>query len=203
MSRTWKDRPMRVRLHENMKNGHIDHDHTASVVRTRIGYSPDRELSIIFYKWAQKEIDEHKAFLDSLGDEIVYEIEEKDSVRMFDRGAALAGFYSSPTYTLKTVCFVVRRVYTYESNDLCTDADHYDSFTKTDTRNGKAARCTPAWSYDLSYWGTPHKNAPTRASVKASLKTALDYANSEEFDEYYSDVTYEMPYGKKVWLWDD
>lgn len=201
MSRTFKDKPYHVRLRENMEKGLIDHDHRPAEARTRVARYADRALSRTFFKRDTKAIAEYRAFLDGL-DAITYEVVEREGTYTYDRDALRQGVYtlvSSP----KTIELQVYRVITYEAQDLCTDAEHYDPRTQTDTRNGKRARCTPTWTRDLGRWDRGTKNAPTRAAVRAALAKAQGLANSGHLDEAYSDPTYEERFGKKLWTWDD
>lgn len=205
MSRTYKDVPQRVIEARNLQAGRIVHDHTAPRSHDRISYWPDRELSVTFYKRAQKEIGEYRRYLDSLGDEIEYTVEEHaGSYSMARYGGD--GYYEPPVYSEKTVAFVVRRRVRYHETAYCTDAAHYDAQTNTDTRDGGRVKCyaeyeNPARPGYRRYRCTccDGRTRPKRATVKQRLSQLAREANGYGLDEDLSDVLLEEPNGPKNW----
>lgn len=207
MSRTWKDRPLHVRLRENLQKGLIDHDHIERGERSRTARYPDRQLSVAFYKRDAGAIEEYRAYLDSLGDQLTYELEEKAGSYSYDWAEVARGNPSPGTWTPKTVEFKVYRVYTYPAREiicLAEEPERYDPHTQADRVTGLLPSCSPEFPDDM--WRRSRgkiRNQPERAAVRAHLKTARDLANSGELDEDYSDTVYEEPFGPKIWRWDD
>lgn len=208
MSRTWKDRPIHVREREAMEQGRIHHfhDYFGREPRVREGYFADRELSLKFYKHETKAIARHRAKLDQLVDEGAvsrYElIEIPTQFRVLrDEDGLGCEFERTP----KVIEFAVYRLYVHTYQDLCTDAEHFDPRTRTDTRNGLRATCTPDWSaYEGLGGSSLIRKRNERSEVRAALRKALTEIDMDDLeDEGYSDPTYELDYGRKIWYWDD
>jgi len=205
MSRTFKDVPQRVIEARNYKAGRIDHDHRAPRVHDRISYWADRELSVTFYKRDTKAINAYRAHLDSLGDEIEYTVEERPGAYTMAR-FGLDGAYEPPVYGPKTVAFVVHRRVRYHETAYCTDVEHYDPVTNTDTRDGGRVKCTPAYE-DPARPGYRRyrcsccdgKARPKRATVKQALGQLAREANGFGLDPDFSDELFEEANGPKSW----
>lgn len=207
MSRTWKDRPIHVRKREAMEAGHIFHDHVnlGRPDRSGITYWRRHELSVTFYKWATKEINAHRELLEkkkAAGEIADFTEESTAGYRIL---TAADGSFGYKTF-LATVSFTVYHAYTIRGQEYCTDAEHYDPREDVDTRNGIRAVCTPDWNAVFRPNGrralTRKRNE--RSEVRAALRKALTEIDMSDLeDEGYSDPTYELDYGRKIWYWDD
>lgn len=200
MSRTYKDKPHRVRLRENMERGLIDHDHRETPAREGLSWLPDRNLTVTYYKWAQKEIHEYRLYLNSLE---AIEYEEVESEGAFIRNpltrTEAGDYYFEPGHREpKTIRFEVRHAYTYPGRDGRCAADEYDELIPSWKQT-----CTPRWTRDLNRRRRGGKNRYSRAQVRAALDVTRGLANADHLDPAYSDPVLEEPYGPKVWTWDD
>lgn len=207
MSRTFKDRPRRIRLADNLKKGLIDHDHRALPASER--WRPARELDATYFKRDTVAIQEYKDYLGSLGSSYRYTLIEVPGLpptRRWHQDKETDAIYSTPVEGYpKTVRFEVEYLFEYPGRvPHCTHPKDYDPVLDIDRATGNRADCTPLETHE--YWGwysDSEKNRNSRGKVKASLKKVTGLANTGLLDADYSDPTYELEYGRKVWVWTD
>lgn len=141
MAHTDAHTPYRVLQERAFEEGRVVHDHSRLGLTYEIdrpSFWENRKLSKTFYKWATKEIGEYCAYLDGLKEKFVYTLEEDSLLRP----VRVTDFCREPGYdkVIKITVFNrIHRVVRYTS--YCTDYEHYDPRTKTDTRDGGLALC--------------------------------------------------------------
>lgn len=144
MSRTLKDVPYKVIEKRALKNGLVDHDHS-NMGQVREFWVNDRNLTKTFEKGESKAIYDYREYLKTLDNIKVEEVEGGGDVK-FHNLSQHDGFYYERTYEPKTITFEVKSYKESRYTNYCTDVDHYDPVTNTDTRDGGRIVCYPEFT---------------------------------------------------------
>jgi len=203
MSRTYKDRPRKVREREAMKAGRIYHDHLPHPAMERTSRYPSRALSREIPKGdtgALRAYREELASNPQVGRVEETELKPRAYIDFKPEGAYRV------TVVPRMVSFQVYTTFTAaEYSDYCSDYEHYDFAKGVDTRDGKRARCVPDTFYSYSYGyycscsycrrGYPRGE---RARVRDELRALLKDANGSGLEDgEYSGV--EEVYESRGW----
>lgn len=207
MSRTDKDIPFFVMKQRDFEDGKIKHDHTPykNTVHRYVNkdsikeFSPDQKSKIAEYAQELRNIGkepqivetkQHRGFL--FTDELYFSLMRRSNG---------LDSYSEDLY--KNDFKIVVEVFYYDYverkarfSDKCTDVEHYDSHSQTDTRDGKIASCAPVYNY-RHYHKCP-KNKMSRAKVRQALKNVEK--NLHNLDEYGAVAELNEEYDKKIYL---
>ena len=201
MSRTYKDRPNFVKRAEAMKQGKIDHNHTlagTSYWRREIHKTVEVLAS------DQEEIARLKEIYQNRED-ITLKIEQVKAQRRYDidiTGRHLRVFYT-PKMLKFHVIFHAKFIKPGWCTEYCTDAEHYDARSQTDTRDDKRTTCDP----DVPYHKGPRRHGKTsttkrRAKLDQIRKCYNAETDWEALDEDAESVEVTMNYGAKSWSFD-
>lgn len=189
MSRTHKDRPFFVRMREKVEKGEYDHWHHHGLGSKKrvVSYQMD------FKKKDAKEINEFRNFL--IEDGISFEEEELEALYKFN-------MVNEDNWIREEIA--PKRIrFKYEQevetkrgySSYCTDLEHYDPHTQTDTRDGKKASCLPfVITYcHCSFCSPPRKNNKTKRnaslnSIAKAYNNRIDYDELYEFDDLVLDI---------------
>lgn len=182
MSRTVKDKPFRVQLLENYKQGKIDHDHEL------LGYSRtiQRTAEYEFHKDDAADIVAFRKFLNSEGYE--YTTYEKEPYEI--SAYRVEQETLRPQYEPRRVVFAVKYDYiVVEYSEYCTDFEHYDQENHVDIRDGKKPVCTPSITYSYSTYydhagRDEHPNIEINTTLQHMAKAYNSGADLDELEDY-------------------
>jgi hypothetical protein len=197
MSRTDKDVPHKVIEQKMLQQGRV-HDNHERLGLTREGYRDSRALAATFNKGDAKAINEYRAYLSTVDNITVEEVSGGGR-----NGYRYSGVYGAPlerVYEPKTITFEVKEKYTVKYTSYCTDAEHYDAETNTDTRDGGRVVCyTEYANHHGEAFSTQgcgccepidRSVSPTkqRSVVISAVKAFNSGMSMEELEEMYNDV---------------
>lgn len=199
MSRTYKDRPNFVKRAEAMKQGKIDHNHTLTSYWRREIHTTVEVLAS-----DQEEIARLKEIYQDRED-ITLEIEHVNAQRRYDidiTGRHLRVFYTPKTLKFHVI-FHAKFIKPGWYTEYCTDAEHYDARSQTDTRDGKRTSCDPDVPYHKGSRRRPQTSTTKRrAKLDRIRKTYNVGADLEDWEQDAESVEVTTNYGAKSWAWD-
>lgn len=189
MSRTYKDRPYKVRVIEAYREGRFEHDHSGRDVYR--GWAGDRELSARFYKSDAAEIHAYREFLRTLNDNYRWEEVERNpydfcSAREANLGMDAGRFF--PWRALKTkpsrryVEFRVSRYYEYDYGVGDCDIDMLNPNTNRHIETGKYTSCGVAVPR-VEYRRKNGRKGSQRSLVRQNLRELARDPFYDELDE--------------------
>lgn len=182
MSRTHKDRPFFVRLREKMEKGEYDHQHHRYMGSG--SYTVSHRVD--FFKKDAKEINDFRNFLIEEG--VEFETEELEALHT-------PSIVNNQAVLVEIMPKKIRFRYKQKAenkwahSDYCTDLEHYDPHTQTDTRDGKRASCLP---FAVDYRGcncslcSPEKKTYKNKRNASLNDIAKAYNNGHDYDELYN-----------------
>lgn len=203
MSRTDKDKPDFVKLKEAFEDGaKVDHYHSAHTGYTRRRVN---EASVkVFHVNDKTGISDYYAELKEQGKTpisvettqyrgLYYSYAHYDwNLSWYDRHED-AELYSSEKPVVKVFYYDYIEIEPLFSS-YCTDVEHLDARSRTDTRDGKRISCAPETE---RRYHKCSKNAVSRSKVKQSLKKVIRHL--DDADEYGSIPELTEYYGKKIY----
>jgi hypothetical protein len=175
-----------------MREGRISHNHHLLGREPRTAplyYSPlSQKLSRTFWKADEEGIREHRALLTA--HPVVAAFDEEELAGYRTDGPTRDGYDAVTVAKRITFTVICHRVVPGTSS-FCTDSDHYDLATGTDTRDGLKAVCTPELPTtprrhrrcDCGYCESKHRRSANGTRTRSGLTELRKRFNSGEASE--------------------
>lgn len=103
--------------------------------------------------------------------------------------------YNKTVKVIRVTPFVLKKGrYRSDESEFCTDAEHFDPVTQTDTRDGKSAKCSPSWDGVWHYrkFGKRYNAASRSGTRQAAWKAVKEHRAGCVEGDYDNIDLYEM-----------